>query len=175
MTDRRVHLDVLTVNDPCTEDWGAMRGDEVKRFCRLCHQNVYNLSSMDRATAERFVAGAEGDVCVRFYRRADGTVVTRDCAPDRFRAARRAARSSLAFVGLGVAGVLGMVGALGFTSLHVAGTWVEELARKVEAEGEPEPIPMMGAAMPEYHPEEEAPAPEPVETPELPSQDGAGS
>ena len=145
-----------------------MRGDDVRRFCRLCHQNVFDLSAMAREDAERFVAEAEGRVCVRFYRRADGTVVTKDCAPDRFRAARRAARSTLAFVGLGVAGMLGMVGALGFTSLHVAGSWVEEVARKVQAEAEPEPMPVMGAVAEHWpdDPEPEPPSPEDAPVPE---------
>ncbi len=171
MTDRRVHLEVLDVAEPCTEDWSAMRGDDVRRFCGLCHQNVFNLSAMDRATAERFVAEAEGRVCIRFYRRLDGTVVTRDCAPDRLRAARRAAQKGLALAGVAMAGVLGMVGALGFTSLHVAGSWVEEVARKLDPQPEPEAIPMMGAMPEHFEPPVEPPPTDVLEpAPEAPTE-----
>ncbi|MCB9598249.1 MAG: hypothetical protein H6719_36385 [Sandaracinaceae bacterium] len=178
MTDRRVHLDILDVKDPCEESWAAMRGDDVSRFCGMCHQNVYNLSEMDRADAERFVAEAEGRVCVRFYRRADGTVVTSDCAPVRFRAARRAASKGLAFAGMGIAGLFGLVGALGFTSMHVAGSWVEEVARKVTSEVDPEPdIEVMGE-MPMHWEGDDIETDEPATTEPAttePAVDGEGS
>lgn len=41
--------------------------------------NVYNLSEMSRRQAEELIASREGGLCVRFYQRADGTVLTRDC------------------------------------------------------------------------------------------------
>ena len=56
-----------------------MTGDERVRFCAECSLNVYNVSAMSRAEASAFVASAEGRVCVKFYRRADGTLLTRDC------------------------------------------------------------------------------------------------
>jgi hypothetical protein len=42
--------------------------------------NVYNLSEMSQESAEALIAETEGRLCVRFYQRADGTVLTRDCA-----------------------------------------------------------------------------------------------
>jgi hypothetical protein len=56
-----------------------MTGDERTRFCNQCSKHVYNLSDMSRDDAERLVNDTEGPVCVRFYRRADGTVLTADC------------------------------------------------------------------------------------------------
>jgi hypothetical protein len=56
-----------------------MYGDERKRFCKQCKLSVYNLSGMSREEAERLVMNAEGRLCVRFYRRADGTMITQDC------------------------------------------------------------------------------------------------
>jgi hypothetical protein len=56
-----------------------MYGDDQKRFCKECKLNVYNLSGMTREDAERLVTNAEGRLCVRFYRRADGTIITQDC------------------------------------------------------------------------------------------------
>jgi len=49
------------------------------RFCGECKLNVYNLSGMSRQEAEDLVAGAEGRLCVRFYRRIDGTIITENC------------------------------------------------------------------------------------------------
>jgi hypothetical protein len=56
-----------------------MHGDERVRFCGMCEKNVYNLSAMSRADAEMLVREKERRLCVRFYQRADGTVLTGDC------------------------------------------------------------------------------------------------
>ena len=56
-----------------------MKGDDRVRFCASCKLSVYNLSRMSRAEAEQLVETQEGRLCVRFYRRQDGTVLTRDC------------------------------------------------------------------------------------------------
>jgi hypothetical protein len=56
-----------------------MEGDDRVRFCSQCNLNVYNLSAMGLDEAEALVAGAEGRLCVRFYRRTDGTIITQDC------------------------------------------------------------------------------------------------
>ncbi len=79
MTRSTVALEVLDIARPCPADWNDMRGDERVRFCRHCSLHVYNLSGMTRSEAENLVAGAQGRMCVRFYRRADGTVTTQDC------------------------------------------------------------------------------------------------
>jgi hypothetical protein len=64
-----------------------MKGDDRVRFCSQCSLNVYNLSSMKPEEAESLVQQHEGRLCVRFYRRRDGTVLTGDC-PVGLRAAR---------------------------------------------------------------------------------------
>ena len=56
-----------------------MFGDDRVRFCSSCKLNVYNLSGMTRREAERLVYLTEGSLCVRFYRRKDGTLLTEDC------------------------------------------------------------------------------------------------
>jgi hypothetical protein len=57
-----------------------MEGDERVRFCASCQQHVYNLSALTRAEAEAIVRQRETErVCIGFYRRADGTVMTADC------------------------------------------------------------------------------------------------
>lgn len=56
-----------------------MYGTDRVRFCGLCSQNVYNLSAMTRDEAEDLIRGTEGQLCVRFYRRWDGTILTKNC------------------------------------------------------------------------------------------------
>ncbi|MAQ18976.1 MAG: hypothetical protein CMN30_29785 [Sandaracinus sp.] len=87
-------LAILDVKEPCTEDWGAMVGDARERHCALCEQSVYDLSEMTLDEAEALLA-RPGRTCVRFVRRADGRVTTKDCTPFRVRAARAATRATL--------------------------------------------------------------------------------
>jgi hypothetical protein len=56
-----------------------MFGNDRMRFCGQCKLNVYNLSGMSREEAENLVMNAEGRLCVRFYRRLDGTIITENC------------------------------------------------------------------------------------------------
>jgi hypothetical protein len=75
---RRFDLDQVQVAHPCTADWHRMVGDDRVRFCGECQKNVYHLSAMTRAEAEELLARHDGQLCKRFYRRADGTVLTAD-------------------------------------------------------------------------------------------------
>lgn len=72
-------LNNLKVASPCPANWDQMVGDNRKRFCGECQLNVYNLSDMNKTEAENFIMNSEGRVCVRFYSRVDGTVITQDC------------------------------------------------------------------------------------------------
>jgi len=72
-------LNNIQIASPCPADWNEMYGDGRKRFCGDCKLNVYNLSGMTRDEAEALVMNAEGRLCVRFYKRADGSVITEDC------------------------------------------------------------------------------------------------
>src|SRR5215831_6373391 len=74
-----LELDNIRVASPCPASWEKMAGDERIRHCQECKLNVYNLSEMTRIEAERLIANREGRLCVRSYRRADGTILTRDC------------------------------------------------------------------------------------------------
>lgn len=114
--NRRVSLDVIDIEEPCSEPWERMTGDDRRRFCGTCRMNVYDLSALTREEAERFLAEREGQpLCVQLVRRADGTVVTADCTPSRLAKTRRAARRSLAFACALVAATLGA--ALGLVGL----------------------------------------------------------
>lgn len=72
-------LDNINIASPCPANWDEMYGDDRKRFCGDCKLNVYNLSGMTRDDAERLITNHEGRLCVRYYRRADGSVITADC------------------------------------------------------------------------------------------------
>jgi len=63
----------------CNQRWDDMVGDDRVRACRGCDRPVFNLSEMTRAEAEAVLATRGLTPCVRFYRRADGTVMTSDC------------------------------------------------------------------------------------------------
>ncbi len=69
----------VKIASPCSADWNEMYGDARKRFCGDCKLNVYNLSGMTKTEAESLILNAEGRLCVRFYQRADGSVITKDC------------------------------------------------------------------------------------------------
>jgi hypothetical protein len=101
MTEKIDLLGRVRVASPCRADWDAMEGDERMRFCQQCGLNVYNLSALTRPEAEALVARTEGRLCARLYRRADGTVLTKDC-PEGLRAVRlrvgRAAGAAFAAV-----------------------------------------------------------------------------
>ncbi len=80
MTEHESFIHNLQIATPCKADWNEMSGDERKRFCGACKLHVYNISAMTLPEAEALIAGADGGrVCVRMFRRADGTVMTQDC------------------------------------------------------------------------------------------------
>ena len=72
-------LENVKIAKPCPANWDAMTGYERVRFCGQCKLHVYNLSGMTRDEAENLLTKTEGSVCVRLFKRADGTVITRDC------------------------------------------------------------------------------------------------
>jgi hypothetical protein len=74
-----VTLESVRIAAPCRASWERMVGDERVRFCAECQKNVYNLSAISRKEAEALVREREGRLCARFYRRADGTIMTRNC------------------------------------------------------------------------------------------------
>lgn len=72
-------LDEVQVAAPCHVAWDNMIGTQRIRYCHQCRRNVYNLSAMGREEAETLVQRHEGRLCIRFFRRADGTMLTQDC------------------------------------------------------------------------------------------------
>lgn len=72
-------LNNIRIASPCSANWDEMIGDNQKRYCGNCKLNVYNLSGMSKDEAENLLLNSEGRLCVRFFRRQDGTVLTKDC------------------------------------------------------------------------------------------------
>ena len=93
-------LDNIKVATPCTADWNQMTGDDRVRHCGQCQKNVYNLSGMLRDEAEALLRERNGDLCVRYYRRHDGTILLADCTVG------RANRNRHRWIAAGAAGVI---------------------------------------------------------------------
>lgn len=173
-------LNVIDVKEPCTASWEEMRGDEVRRFCGHCQLNVYDLSAMSRQEAENFVAASGGQACVRFYRRADGTVVTADCQNAWRRAAGRAARSTRRLVGATVSAIAAVlaVGLMGNRAVGSIPHGTQPHPRATPMKDPPLPPPNPGPILmgkiicrpPTTEPVAEAPAPRP-DAPAAPGSD----
>ena len=89
-------LDKIKIASPCGANWNEMIGDDRKRHCAECKLNVYNLSDMTKDEAESFLLNSEGRVCLRIYRRTDGTLITRDCPVGFAKLKKRVSRAATA-------------------------------------------------------------------------------
>jgi hypothetical protein len=107
MTREKFDLDNLRIAAPCPVGWANMAGDDRKRFCASCRLNVYNFSEMTATEVETLVRRSDGKVCARMFRRADGTVLTRDCPVGLAAYRKRVSR----FAGAAVAMVIGLFSA----------------------------------------------------------------
>jgi hypothetical protein len=89
-------LENVAIAAPCTASWDDMTGDDRVRFCGSCEKNVYNLSAMSRDEGEALLAARDGQMCIRLYKRTDGTVLTSDCPVGVKRRRRRRAVAGVA-------------------------------------------------------------------------------
>ena len=75
-----VNIQDVRIASPCPSAWGNMRGNDRVWHCAECNLEVYNFSAMTAPEIEELVAGRQGGrLCARIYRRADGTILMRDC------------------------------------------------------------------------------------------------
>ena len=65
------------VPNPCPESWDALTPEERGHFCATCQTKVWDLSSMTKAEADALVQELDGDLCVSYRERADGSVAHR--------------------------------------------------------------------------------------------------
>lgn len=97
-------LGSVVIAAPCPLSWDSMVGDDKVRHCGGCSKNVYNISAMTEKEAENFLQINGATQCMRFYRRADGTIMTDNCPVglrklrDRVRNLGRLAASFVALV-----------------------------------------------------------------------------
>src|SRR5689334_8976034 len=99
-------LSELRIASPCPADWANMKGSDQVRHCTMCRLNVYNLSEMTTAEAEQLIRTTEGRLCARFYKRPDGTVITKDCPRGLADFGHRVSRSSLMVAALVVGSMM---------------------------------------------------------------------
>ncbi len=102
-------LEDVRIASPCSASWEDMIGNAQVRFCGKCAQNVYNLSEMTRDEAQSLLAKTEGEMCVRLYKRKDGTVMTADC-PVGVKKKRVRRVVALAVAAFGAAGAVATAG-----------------------------------------------------------------
>ena len=142
-----ISLDDIRIASPCKSDWNQMYGDERRRFCAECKLNVYNLSGMTRDEAEQLVMNSEGRLCVRFFRREDGTILTQDCPVGWKAVKRRASRVVVAVssIVLGFfAGVFSLKAVDGAISMMPTGNVAEPVDKKELVPGGMFDIPEVG-------------------------------
>src|SRR5687768_2754709 len=98
-------INKIRVASPCSDPWESMEGNERARRCNSCDLSVYNVAGMSRAEIEELVTNRRTRLCIRLFRRSDGTVVTRDC-PEGVRNYRRRVTHFAAAVFASVLGLL---------------------------------------------------------------------
>ncbi len=69
----------LRIASPCKANWSDMVGDDRVRLCGDCDRNVFNVSTMTADEAEHLIHNHTGRLCVRYFQRADGTILLADC------------------------------------------------------------------------------------------------
>ncbi len=72
-------LSEVQVASPCDVAWSDMTGSDRIRHCAQCQKHVYDLSRLTAVAAVSLIQEHQGNVCVRFWRREDGTMLTADC------------------------------------------------------------------------------------------------
>lgn len=95
-------LDNVSVASPCDASWDEMKGTNRVRHCAACDKKVFNLSGMTRREAEVLLVSTQGRLCVRYFRRKDGTILTQDCPVGAQKLAKRMKLAAWATAGAAV-------------------------------------------------------------------------
>ena len=122
-----------------------MFGNERVRFCSQCKLNVYNLSDMTKNEAEELVSRADGRLCVRYYMRRDGSIITNNCPVGLRRIKRRLSRVATA-IGSAVVSFLAGVGIYGVVNRDYSPPF--SVAGRMAVTGDV-PMPPVGKQTPE--------------------------
>ena len=81
----RRQIDAISIATPCPMKWSKMNRSDIEatRFCDRCHKHVHDVSRMQDSDVVSLLdrSRTDADVCVRLFRRPDGTIVTASCPP----------------------------------------------------------------------------------------------
>ena len=95
----------IQIASPCKMNWNDMArtSEEAKRFCGDCRKHVFSIDQLSAKEAHQLIQSASANnssVCVRLFKRADGTIITDDCPVGlrRIRNAWRRLRTSVASI-----------------------------------------------------------------------------
>lgn len=99
-----VDIQKIRVASPCHVEWESMSGDLRKRLCAQCGIDVYNINGMTSNEVRELIHNQDGRLCIRLLRRADGTVITKDC-PTGVRALRK---RTVVYAGAVLSALLGL-------------------------------------------------------------------
>lgn len=72
-------LNRVYIAAPCSVPWDSMEGDERIRHCQQCKLNVYNVAELSSKETANLIRKKEGRLCLKIYRRRDGTIITDNC------------------------------------------------------------------------------------------------
>lgn len=101
-------LDSIAIPTHCNVSWDEMEGTDRSRLCGSCQHHVHDVSELTTEEALALLQRPGEPPCLRIYRRADGRVLTADCATTRERAwkwlRRRSARAASLFAALFLSG-----------------------------------------------------------------------
>ncbi|HMJ09235.1 MAG TPA: hypothetical protein VK468_09530, partial [Pyrinomonadaceae bacterium] len=75
----RFEINKVRVASPCSVGWESMSGNDRVRTCDSCRLNIYNTAEMTAAEVASLIQNHKGRLCIRLRRRADGTLITKDC------------------------------------------------------------------------------------------------
>ena len=134
-------LENVRIASPCSARWEDMYGDERMRFCGECKLSVYNLSGMTKYDAANLFRLSEGRLCVRYYERPDGTILTKDCPVGWGRMKERVSVIAAAVLSLAVS----MFGVLFLTSALFRKSYPKGSLETLLKTPTPKPEPLMGA------------------------------
>jgi hypothetical protein len=98
----------LKVASPCSASWSEMEGDDAIRHCGSCNKKVYQLSNMSSEQVEDFLLSRKTRglrTCVRFYQRADGTMLTNDCSVGKARKRKKQVISAFGAVAVSASAI----------------------------------------------------------------------
>jgi hypothetical protein len=168
MSKRTSPLDNVRVAAPCSAGWDKMVGTERVRFCGQCSLNVYNLSEMTKRDAERLIVEAEGRLCIRYYLRADGTILTKNCPVGLRALKRRLSRVAAASVSAVLSFVAGILAATGLQVKFPLPNEMKSAMPRVIGVPHESPVVMGEIARPEYTQGQPVPVGKMVRAPQPP-------